>query len=108
MFRVQEISSPERWNAFVVKTTNDTFHQSWEWGQLNERQGGRAWYFGLFEKDALVGVCLAVLIRAKRGNFLNVPHGPLVAPHIATDPRLLQKAIDEYTRALVECARSAG
>jgi lipid II:glycine glycyltransferase (peptidoglycan interpeptide bridge formation enzyme) len=66
------------WNNFVKDNTQETFHQSWEWGQVFIQKNHKVWYVGVFdEHNQLITTCLTIKVVAKRGTFLLVPHGPI-------------------------------
>jgi lipid II:glycine glycyltransferase (peptidoglycan interpeptide bridge formation enzyme) len=48
------------------------------WGDFNKNTGEKIWRLGFFEADKLKAVTLVIEIKAKRGTFLFVPHGPVV------------------------------
>lgn len=52
--------------------------QRWEWGEVQKLSGVTVFRFGYYEKSKLVGIALACLVKAKRGNFLHVRHGPVL------------------------------
>ena len=79
---IQEVNNKEEWNSFIFKNTSDTFHQSWEWGDMHQKLGYRVWNIGVFEGKKLNAVCLIIKIKARRGTFLHIPHGPIVRMEI--------------------------
>lgn len=74
---IQMINDKKEWNSFVFNHTSDTFHQSWEWGELYENLGNSVWRLAIVEKGIIQTTCLAMLVKAKRASFLLVPHGPI-------------------------------
>jgi len=96
---IREIEKKEIWEGFLEKVSKKTFLQSWNWGEFNKRMGHKVFPFGIYTNNQLIGVSLTVLIRAKRGSFFLVPHGPLV---------LEEKYKEEAIKALLEkCRRLA-
>jgi len=73
---VKEIKDKKIWEDFLLKCKEKTFLQSWNWGEFNEKMGNKIWRLGVFDKDDLVGAALVVEIKAKRGTFLLIQHGP--------------------------------
>ncbi|XOB40665.1 MAG: lipid II:glycine glycyltransferase FemX [Candidatus Nealsonbacteria bacterium] len=73
---IREIDNKDVWENFLKNCEEKTFLQSWNWGEFNVMMGDRIWRFGIYEGDGLVGVALVIKVKAKRGNFLFVPHGP--------------------------------
>lgn len=77
MLRIQEITNKEIWENFLKKCEEKTFLQSWNWGEFNILMGDKIWRFGVYDNE-LIGVALVIKVKAKRGDFLFVPHGPVV------------------------------
>jgi lipid II:glycine glycyltransferase (peptidoglycan interpeptide bridge formation enzyme) len=73
---VKEIKDKKIWEDFFLKCKEKTFLQSWNWGEFNEKMGNKIWRLEVFDKDDLVGAALVVEIKAKRGTFLLIQHGP--------------------------------
>ncbi len=77
-FAVNLIKEKEIWEGFLSGIREKTFLQSWNWGEFQKKLGNRIWRFGIFKDNNLISVALVVKIIAKRGNFLFIPHGPLL------------------------------
>lgn len=73
---LKEINEKTVWEDFLGKIEEKTFLQSWNWGEFQKELGNKIWRFGVYEKE-LIGVSLVVKIKARRGTFLFLPHGPL-------------------------------
>jgi len=78
MITIKEIKDKNLWESFLSDCFPKTFLISWNWGEFQKKQGNKFWRFGVFKNDNLLGVALVIKIKAKRGTFLFVPHGPLV------------------------------
>lgn len=76
---ILEIENKMQWEEFVTKNAPDSFLQSWNWGEFNQNTGEKIWRLGFFKEEALTAVALAILVKAKRGKFIFVPHGPIIA-----------------------------
>lgn len=96
--KIIEISDQEKWNQFVRGLHPNTFLQSWEWGQVQEKDGEGVRYLGFFEDSEQIGAALLVTVRAKRGAFLFCPHGPLFKDEATT--RQYLSTFIEYCRSL--------
>lgn len=73
---IQEILDSSKWQNFVVGLDLNTFLHSKNWAEFNYGKG-KIWKLGLFNSfHDLVSVALVIKIKAKRGTFLLVPHGP--------------------------------
>jgi lipid II:glycine glycyltransferase (peptidoglycan interpeptide bridge formation enzyme) len=76
--RIEIITSREIWENFIQSQTEYTFLQSWNWGEFSATMGHKIFRLGIFENNELIGAALVVRIKAKRGTFLFVPHGPIL------------------------------
>lgn len=93
---VREITNKQEWEGFLSQCKYKTFLQSWDWKNFQEQLGKKAWTFGVYNTD-LVAVFLVVKIKARRGTFLMIEHGP-----IAKQPS--QEIIDIVIRHLKQLA----
>lgn len=88
---IKEIQNKEEWEGFLAGCTEKTFLHSWQWGEFQGAMRGKIWRFGIYNNSILVSVCLVVRVKAKRGAFLLVPHGPVTK--ISNDQFLISKQI---------------
>lgn len=79
--KIEIIYEKDMWERFASAHIPNTFLQSWGWGEYQQLSGNKIYRLGLFDKGTLVGVCLASLIKAKKGSFLYCQHGPLINWH---------------------------
>lgn len=75
---IKIIDSQKIWDEFVTSCDDYTFLQSWNWGEFQKSRHESVFRLGIYNKEELVGVCLAVTVSAKRGKFMFVPHGPVL------------------------------
>jgi len=80
-----EINNKENWESFLLKCNDKTFLDSWNWGEFQKREGEKIWRFGIYDNKELISVALVIKIKARRGTFLFVPHGPVVELGIMLD-----------------------
>ena len=80
MLLIKEINNREIWEEFLNLTEISFFplFQSWDWSEIQKKLGLDVLRLGLFEKDKLVGVCLVTDIKARRGHYLHLRHGPVL------------------------------
>lgn len=82
------------WDAFLLSQTFRPFLQSWTMGEVyrdcNQEPVRLAVHDG---HGALQGICMALVVPARRGKHLSVPYGPVVASKEALP--LLLKALKE-------------
>ena len=73
---VKEIQSEKEWEDFLSKVEEKTFLQSWNWGEFQKMMGNKTWRLGIFDGRKLIGTALVARMKAKRGTFLLIQHGP--------------------------------
>lgn len=82
MIRIQEITDKESWESFLLSAdiTAYPFFQSWNWGEVQKQLGFNVKRVGIVDQSSkkLTGVCQILDIRAKRGHYLHVRHGPIL------------------------------
>ena len=71
---IKEINNKEVWENFLLGIKEKTFLQSWNWGEFQKMMGNKIWRLGIYNKEELSSVALAVKVRAKRGTFLMLQH----------------------------------
>lgn len=82
MLKIEEVKDKKKWENFLIQKEIAffPFFQSWNWGEIQRKLGFKIIRLGVFDLSkpkALVGVCLVVDIRAKRGCYLHLRHGPV-------------------------------
>ena len=75
---IRKIENKEIWENFLLDCQEKTFLDSWNWGEFQIKEGNKVWRFGIFNNEELTALSLAVKIKARRGIFLFIPHGPIV------------------------------
>ncbi len=73
---IREIKNKTEWESFFQLVKEKSFLQSWAWGEFQLSVNNKIWRLGVVDQDKLVAVVLLVSIKAKRGNFLLIQHGP--------------------------------
>ncbi|MFA7170156.1 MAG: peptidoglycan bridge formation glycyltransferase FemA/FemB family protein [Candidatus Paceibacterota bacterium] len=91
---ISEITDRGIWEDFVIKNDTDSFLHSWNWGEFNKDTGEKIWRLGVFNLDKLAAVALVIKIKARRGTFLFVPHGPIIAE--SQDRKAIIKELKEF------------
>jgi lipid II:glycine glycyltransferase (peptidoglycan interpeptide bridge formation enzyme) len=76
---IKPLHNQAQWEAFFLQHGPQALFQSWEWGESLEKSGVFVERFGMWSKDALRGIFQVVKVCAKRGAFLHVRHGPILA-----------------------------
>jgi len=76
---IKEINDKGIWEGFLVNCKEKTFLDSWNWGEFQIKDGNKIWRLGIYDNSELLSVALIILINAKRGRFLLIPHGPVTS-----------------------------
>lgn len=72
------LENTNEWEEFVLQQKYTLFLQSPAYISFNKSQGDEAYIVGLFENGKLIGGSLVIGVKAKRGNFLTLPYGPIL------------------------------
>ncbi|MBL7156478.1 MAG: peptidoglycan bridge formation glycyltransferase FemA/FemB family protein, partial [Candidatus Pacebacteria bacterium] len=76
--KIQEIKNKDIWEDFLMQCKEKTFLQSWNWAKFQETMNHKIWRLGIYENNVLSTASFVYKIKAKRGTFLFLPHGPVV------------------------------
>jgi len=95
---IEEIKDKNIWENFLLGCDEKTFLQSWNWGEFNQKTGKEIWRSGIFEDDKLVSVALIIKNVAKRGTYLNIPHGPITINGFGEKKEILSILLDELKK----------
>ncbi|MDD4628741.1 MAG: peptidoglycan bridge formation glycyltransferase FemA/FemB family protein [Candidatus Peribacteraceae bacterium] len=97
---VQEATDPQAWDAFLAAQQFRPFLQSWMMGEVFRDIGQKPIRLEVRNGDELSGICLAIVVPAKRGRHLAIQYGPVLSSKLSTThcPLVLQTLIDELTR----------
>ncbi len=77
-YQVKEVQDKSVWDSFLLRKNPQSFLQSWNWGETNRLVGHKIYRLGFYNSGELVGVCLAIKEKAKRGPHFVVPGGPII------------------------------
>ena len=78
MIKIKEVSDKRAWSLFLNQIEPFPYFQSWNWSEILEKLGDKVLRLGIYDsKSNLIGVCLVNKVKAKRGNYLHVRHGPV-------------------------------
>lgn len=104
-FVTKAITDKILWDNFVTSQKNHTFVHAWTWGEFNKTMGDKVWRLGIFEGTHLVATALGIKVHARRGNFLFVPHGPVIDFQLSV---FNFQVIEALTKKLKELAKNEG
>ena len=99
---VRQITQQEVWEECVAGSTEKTFLHSWHWGEFQQAMREKVWRLGTYEGETLLSVALVVCVKARRGTFLLVPHGPVVRQEAEHKKEEILKAVVLYCTRLAK------
>lgn len=100
MLQVREINNKKTWEEFLNKTEINFYplFQSWDWSEIQKKSGFDILRLGLYEKEKLIGLSLIVDVKARRGHYFHLRHGPVLL-------EFKDKYFDFFIRHVKEIAR---
>lgn len=81
-FRFKSINDEKIWNNFIIQYNNFSFFQCYEWGLVQQLLNQKVIRIGIHDEDKLVGIVQIVIVKAKRGTFVHLRHGPVLIPEL--------------------------
>lgn len=100
MITIKEITNKTLWEDFLSQQEINPypFFQSWNWGEVQKNLGLSIQRLGFFDNnDKLLGVFLLVEVKARRGHYFHLRHGPV-----------LKKFNDLYIDCLIQYIKTLG
>jgi lipid II:glycine glycyltransferase (peptidoglycan interpeptide bridge formation enzyme) len=67
----------KQWENFLLTNSPEALFQSWTWGEVQKKTGQTVHRLGIFDNNTLIGIAQIFVVRARRGTFLHVRHGPI-------------------------------
>jgi lipid II:glycine glycyltransferase (peptidoglycan interpeptide bridge formation enzyme) len=96
---IKEVIDKKEWEQFMEGCSQKSFLNSWNWGEFQITRGFKIWRLGIVDNSALQGVALAVKIKARRGTYLLIQHGPVMeSSDINVRSKLLKLFIEELAK----------
>jgi len=99
---LRKMTSKQEWEEFLLLCDRKSFLQSWNWGEFQKSLGNKIWRFGIYENEELISIALVIKHTARRGNYLIVPHGPVVLSSYKVEG---YKVLEELLNKLKELAK---
>ncbi len=75
---IKTIKDKEIWEKFNKEHSPSNLLQSWNWGQFQRSMNRATRYFGIFDNENLIGICLAHKVPTKFRTHVYVPNGPII------------------------------
>ena len=76
---VKEITQSKEWEEFLLAQDETPFFFFFFRGEVQQKAGANVLRLGLYENDTLIGIVQSILVKARRGSFYWVRHGPVLA-----------------------------
>ena len=77
--QTKEIKNKKTWEGFLFGQKNQcNFLQSWNWGECHRLCSQKIYRYGFYENNRLKGIALLIKQKAKRGDYLECPGGPII------------------------------
>src|SRR3989338_6466495 len=86
---VTPATHPAEWDAFLRSQSFSPFLQSWTMGEVFRDIGQEPIRLEVRENGVIVGICLAIVVPARRGRHLMVQYGP-----VASSENVMKNMID--------------
>ncbi len=107
MYIIDQNVQNQEWDDFVKQQTYTLFVQSPNYGRFYDTIGEQFWIWGIRnEMGQLLGGSLILSVHAKRGNFLYLPYGPLLASSCNDEDR--SNALSDFFSQLKKFTHDAG
>ena len=75
---IKEISNKNEWETFLSFHEEANFLHSWYWGEFYENLNQKVQRSAFYKNKKLSGVMLSIVEKARRGQYLIVPGGPII------------------------------
>lgn len=87
---IELASNQAEWDSFLAEQKFRPFMQSWTMGEVYKDIGQEPIRLIANERNETLGICLAILVPARRGRHLAVPYGPVLRDRNALEPFLIK------------------
>lgn len=101
---IKQITNKVEWDNFFNSANSPSFLQSWEWGDLQKEVGEDVLRIGIYDNNEIVGIAQIIKIKAKRGNFLFIPHGPII--EVESQKLKVKSYLDILLKYLIQLAKN--
>lgn len=98
MMKTEEVNSKSIWERFISDNAPQSFFQSWEWGEVIKVRNQNLQRLGMYNNGNLWGVAQIETVRAKRGSYLHVRHGPVTKDWNKTNMSYLISELRSYAQ----------
>jgi lipid II:glycine glycyltransferase (peptidoglycan interpeptide bridge formation enzyme) len=71
------IENNNTWEDFLLIHSPQALFQSWLWGEVQKKTGQKVLRLGISDGTSLLGIAQIFVVRARRGTYLHIRHGPI-------------------------------
>ncbi|MCK5490783.1 MAG: peptidoglycan bridge formation glycyltransferase FemA/FemB family protein [Candidatus Pacebacteria bacterium] len=102
-----EENQKENWNQFVVLNSSESFLQSWQWGDFQQKTGKKIFRIGVVDKDELMVVAFLIKHNLPLGrSYLYCPRGPVLKLELQNQESEISDLLFSEIRKLAEKEKS--
>ncbi len=101
---IKEIINQKVWQEFFDKAGSPSFLPSFQWGEFQKSLNYGVVRLGLYSNRKLNAIAQVIKIKSRRGNFLFIPHGPLIK--IKNQTSKIKNYIEKIKNYLIWIARN--
>ncbi len=98
LIQVKISENKAEWESFLLAQNHPPFLQSWNSAKQEQLLGNESLKLGIYENSTLVGICLVLLVHAKRGKYLYIPYGPVLKNYSAEYLTIIVDYLKEWGR----------
>ncbi len=103
--KIKLVNNLSHWDKFILNKSPWSFFQSYAWGDVQRLIGIEVMRFGVYDRDKMRGAFQMFIIKARRGTFIHVRHGPVFDTR---DPHALVNYWNLFTHEMVRIAHEKG
>ena len=105
---IKEVIDKNICEDFLLSCEEKTFLQSWNWGEFEQQRNHKIRRWGFFDKEEMIAAALVIKIKAKRGTFFLIPHGPVIKKLLDQFPEKKRKILEILLKELKNIGKDEG
>lgn len=94
---IRVIEDKGTWELFALTHGPYALFQSWNWYETLQTLRANVTAYGVYIQDVLVAIFLTHIVKARRGSFVHLRHGPILSPQA---PEFVWTEIATFTKKL--------
>ncbi len=105
---LKEITNRKVWQKFFNEVGSPSFLQSWEWGEFQRMLKYDVLRLGIYSNNKLLAIAQIIKIKSRRGNFLFLPHGPIITQQLTSNTIDLKSIISQFLNFSISISKDEG